>query len=478
MSFHSNESEITPNTMDEEPDETAGYEFAADNDFNAHERDRHHESPWLVIPDGVVVAENAEGSIYEGSRSTLGQEQYGMISKSGEERIMQVLLQKHEAIVKRNEGLEKLGAYLLQNDENTIPRTESQSISRMTQDENEEFSLHLSRGTGTGSQQLELWITEVNLAVSRSKQPRLRINTDEMSLNKQQPPTETPMSRMAPSAPPERNDVSTPPPRQTLSTMKANLQDNNNVPSVTKDSWQDAKEPAEKANRVEKQSPSNSKAKLQSSSPVQKPKCKDGSSAGSKANWQSNSPAGSNANAAKRQDKTSVSSNDKWREILPNNNESIDKHSSFATPRVKNNSKQIMESIEGKYKSLRDDLIRENTFEETHCSEEEEVRPQRRTRERYESQSNTQLHNSVVNLQSTNAVHSMVSAVISSKDALRLGEYSVRDHFSLGMLSTRSSGILSTTNSWSTASSFESERSERSGNSFSGKGGCGIFLCE
>ena len=131
------------------------------------------------------------------------------------------------------------------------------------------------------------------------------------------------------------------------------------------------------------------------------------------------------------------------------------------TPKV-HNSQMMMASIEDKYKNLRDNLIRVPTIDEPPSSDQESEgddesayrSPQRRPQNE------------------TARVHSMVSSALKNKTLPR-PDFSVRDPFSLGMLSTRSSGILSA-NSWSSTSTFESERS---GTSFPGKG-CGIFLCE
>lgn len=110
-------------------------------------------------------------------------------------------------------------------------------------------------------------------------------------------------------------------------------------------------------------------------------------------------------------------------------------------------SKYIMKSIEGKYKNLRSKLVEDYSVEGNS----------------YDSQST-----------SSEPMDSMVS-----KDIPTAG-YSTKDDFGLGVLSTRTSGIISTP-SWDSATSYDSDNSEilfpiKGCKNLPGKG-CGVFFC-
>jgi len=364
----------------------------------------------------VSGAHTEKSSSSKSSRRSKGTHKSGKgsVASSKKEEVKEALLENHGFISK---GLNKLGAYVLEeNDENKIAGLESPSVSKATNDE-DNFSLHLSRNTGTGSQQLELWMKEVNIAVGRVPEAQ-----SQGSVGKPRSKNGTPRHKSldSPANCTVKTESSAPRPRHTLSPVMVNLQEKLNP--VTPTWYKDGESQNENDNSLKEK---REKHNTPRHTPVAKKSGKE-------------------------------------RIPTPYSNGQIDKHSSFSTPKSKNNSRHIMESIEGKYKSLRENLIQENAFDGDLLSEEEEE---------YDSHAESQL-DKPKSRQMTNPVQSVVSAVLAPNNLPM--NYSVRDHFSLGMLSTGSSGILSATNSWSTNSSFESGRSE---SSFPTRG-CGIFLCD
>jgi len=128
----------------------------------------------------------------------------------------------------------------------------------------------------------------------------------------------------------------------------------------------------------------------------------------------------------------------------------------------RNNSKQIMYSIEGKYRNLRENSIAEPRLAEDDDDEMCEAEIDRHVKCSLVNTATTQL---------SKPVRRMLSQVKFIRDDFR-EEYNAREHFSLGMLSVQSSGILCS-HSWSTSDSFDSAQNYHSG----GKG-CGLFLCD
>jgi hypothetical protein len=342
------------------------------------------------------------GSIHGGSRSSQAQERSteGILEGRFISTSYDASSGKKNLMV-QNQGLEKLEAYVL-NDENELPGDDA--CSKVTQDE--EFSLHLSRPTGTGSQQLELWIREVNMAV---RGPPAKILTTE---------TTEPVSTL-------EHPIAASSPRSRMAL------------SPTGRIGQLAFSPSAFSSPNKKGYVSPSKRSI--------------ASARSPVNF-----GGAHSKGRRP------------RGVLAEDIHPEDPRFHEVTPKVQN-SQVIMASIEDKYKNLRDNLIREPSLEEPPSSEGEEERDED-SRSSYQSPRRRPQNE-------TAQVHNLVSRGLAStsRNANR-NDYSVQDHFSLGMLSTRSSGILSG-NSWTSASSFESQ-SERSGISFLPGKGCGLFLCE
>lgn len=365
----------------------------------------------IKATDGCSVTAATSGSINGESRSSQGQDRSlrgKSVSKSEEEGIKEVLIE-NTPMAAQNEGLGKLQAYLVHNDENAVPE-DAFSFSKMTQDE--EFSLNLSsRPTGTGSHQLELWIREVNNAVRGP--PPLSIRTERVT--------------------PKENPVAALTPRAVLSPATENGQ------SVFSPS-----------NRTGCASPINCAA----------PQKKAATGDVQPSLTSARSPEG---------------------DVPVEDIHPEDPRFQEATPRV-HNSQFVLANIEDQYKNLREDLIRDPTLDDLHSTDEEGENddesacqsPRHRLqspRHRYESPQHRSQSPRHMIQNETALVHSMVSRALTTRNIAR-PDFAMRDHFSLGMLSTRSSGILSA-NSWDSASSFGSEPSFIPDNK-----GCGLFLCE
>ena len=408
---------------------------------------------------GSVRTSTTNGSIYGGeayvpSQPDSANGEYQRISRSGEERIEQVLAQKFDAMHQTKGGLEKLGAYVLLNEENAVP-LESQSISINLSQDDEEASLDLSSPSSLKSlknislkslasaassvrptcsaEQLERWIQEVNIAVGREAPPRLQVQASTTCTTAEEEGNITDASidavsenmiaaiMLASSNHQQQCATTTPREKNPLSPRAADNKQHADVvttpsPSIIKTD-RNVKEPIKTDFSLEKPKMS---VVQQEDVPTKHPFAHLMTPVGRK-------------------------------------------------PRT-NNSKMIMASIEGKYKNLRDNLM---TTDPT--VEEEEKEEEEKDRQMPPSLNRSLAHKATATI--GNPVRQMVSAVISSRDALR-NEYA-RDHFSLGMLSTHSSGILCS-NSWSTTDSFESEIDQYlPGSKGCGIGkGCGMFLCD
>ena len=423
------------------------------------------------------------------------------ISQSGEARIEQVLTKKFGVMHQTNDGLEKLGAYVLGEEENDILNTNSASPSlsnRSHEEYDDEISLELSSspsspsaGTAPSSsfsspkgstlEQMKLWIREVNIAVGREPPPALHALQDETTEEDKNPPENVSEEEIPSKIPePESPPVSlpeTPAPEEVLEPESPIFESEN----ATTDTMRLALLlQSQQENDTFTFTPSprqKNQATPLSRIFVDNTQDEDGALF---AGWDDNKPL---TNATHFCPEFSL-------EIKPKINldkpKTEDKHQeetstivSSTTTKTKyrrNNSKLIMASIEGKYRNLREHLTTESG-EEIESEEEEEE--QEELEEEALEKSRCRLYpgrSSFVN-NATNTlgspVRKMVSVVMESRDALR-EEYHARDHFSLGMLSMQSSGILRS-NSWSTTDSYETEKSGK----YQAKSkGCGIFLCD
>ncbi|CAB9530426.1 expressed unknown protein [Seminavis robusta] len=388
-----------------------------------------------------------EGSVYGGSRSSRCQDRPVIADRTTRTRHEREHHRQPRAPTTQqrtptSQGFEKLEAYVYPNDENAVP-FEAQSASKLSLEE--DFSLHLSRTTGTGSQQLAMWIKEVNLAVGKVPS-KLTVQTDVRTVEK---------------------TVAGVPPRSRSALSPANRNDRRAFSPAN-----NSKSDYPRQRLFQQREPSFSPTKKRGS---------DISSA--KAQWHEKCqahekhrppPVPSPARSATSTTRGATAA----RSITPIHAPSPGRSSTTSAE-----SNLLLASIEGQYKNLREDLIRESTLEEPQSlsdsdSKIEEPEPIEEEEEIDEGSRSESAVESCCRKPRNRRNHSRSKGAANAKSSKPFRSYEPpiefpRDRFSLGMLSTRSSGILSA-NSWS------SNASSISGISVTYPGGksCGLFLCD
>jgi hypothetical protein len=405
---------------------------------------------------GLLVTDESgttTGSNYGGSRSSQGQDTSvnriggGNLLQNNDGGLIRGLpsqQQQPPPVTPKNQGLEKLQAYVLSNDENIVS-AEGTSCTR----NDEEFSLHLSRPTGTGSVQLALWIREVNLAVSPIPPPfPLRVETDDKTIE----------NSIVSSVFPKAKPASSPKNGQTsgaLSPANRNVSVVFSTPS--------------KSSNFHLLFDTHSIA--QSITPSKKKENRD-----VKALWHERCLAEKQkANRAipPKSSKTQESGSALMKVMHASPSRST-------TTAQDSDSGVMLAKIEGKYKSIRQNLVRDPTLEESTSSDDESTaRDDSSSIRNSVEKSPKETSRACRSRRRSDRIHATVSAQPSreAQQTTPRRDLGVRDHFSLGMLSTRTSGILSV-NSITSSSSFESIRSELSYTGGEKGGGCGLFLCD
>lgn len=427
------------------------------------------------------------------------------ISRSGEERIEEVLNKKFDGMHQRNEGLEKLGAYVLGDEARAIPSIESASpslseISHQEEYEDEEISLELSvsqslessQSASTSSpmarkssteEQMNRWIREVNIAVGREPPPELQEIAKEEEKEKENlqvndvpvEPVEIPSTASPPVSLPEIL-VQESPLQDRIPEEEAPIITSENA--ITNDTLRLAlfmqnqqENPAFRFTPASRQTNPLSPRFMENT---------QDDDVALFAGWDDNKPPQTNKELFFCPDfnleiKTKAildepKTENAHQEVHQEDASTIISSMTTKSKYRKNNSRLIMASIEGKYRNLQAHLTTESVEEE----EEEEANEDEMEAEAIEK-SRCRVHPAVRRTTNTlgSPVRKMVSCVMESREAFR-EEYNTRDHFSLGMLSMQSSGILRS-NSWSTTDSYESEISGK----YQPKGkGCGMFMCD
>ena len=391
------------------------------------------------------------------------------ISEEDKEKIIEVMIRKKISMKQEdnsnwNESYEDQEDN--QNDDNVTQPETNQSDDDFEDDESFGDASHTpSRPTGTGSEQLKLWISEVNKAVGTNTN-RWNLNTDDRSLATRPSaqhafsPTKGCESITAVATNKQQDDAEeAEPPRKTLSPTKAQ----NFFPSNRKDGMPNklyAYTPVREKPATPRKNQDVACVKECENHPCQQEQEEQISSENDPVTFERFKQEMNLAGGTYQEDHSSSDRHDYT--FMENYIPAPEKKELKTSVQDARKSKKLMQSIEGKYKNLRDNLIEDPTSMEEHCMGD---------RGSYDSRSTAY----------SDPINSIVSSVGTSKEDPNT-PFSVREHFSLGILSTRTSGIISIP-SWDSAISYDSDSSERL---FPVRAcsavlppvrGCGLFMC-